>query len=127
MIQFPETIAAFSIRTSMKAAEGYAALTQDFNPIHLDEGFAGKTAFGKPIAHGTMALNLILEAISRAANGAFYIAELDIRFTAPTYIGQTLTAQAMQDDGALYRLEVRTEDGRLVLSGAARLAAKVRG
>lgn len=124
MTQFPALIAPFSIQTNLEAAAGYAELTQDFNPIHLDADFARSTVFGKPIAHGTMALNLVVEAISRASKGVFYIAELDIRFSAPTYIGQTLTGAAKQENDALYRLEVKTDDGRVVLTGTARLAAR---
>ncbi|MGH1331739.1 MAG: MaoC family dehydratase [Paracoccaceae bacterium] len=125
MIQLPARIAPFSIQTNLDAAKGYAELTQDFNPIHLDADFARSTVFGRPIAHGTMALNLIVEALSRATKDAFYITELDIRFSAPTYIGQTLTGAASQEEGALYRLEATSDDGRLVLTGTARLAARV--
>ncbi len=125
MTDFPDTIAPLTISTGPAVARGYAELTQDYNPIHLDEEFARSTAFGRPIAHGTMALNLVVEAVTRAAGGAFYIADLDIRFTAPTYVGQTLTAVATRQSGAEYVLETSADDGRVVLKGTARLAMRV--
>jgi 3-hydroxybutyryl-CoA dehydratase len=122
MTEFPATIAPMTLTTSGAAAEAYAALTKDFNPIHLDPNFAKGTAFGHPIAHGTMALNLLYAAVDDATAQAFYIADLDIRFSAPTYVGQVITGVLRQQNGALYALEVRTDDNRVVLTGTARLA-----
>jgi acyl dehydratase len=37
----------------------FAELTLDFNPLHLDEGFASESPFGRPIAHGLLGLSLV--------------------------------------------------------------------
>lgn len=124
MTDFPTTIPPMTIATSAATTEGYAALTQDFNPIHLDAEFARGTAFGKPIAHGTMALNLIVEAVTQAMQGAFFIEDLDIRFSAPTFVGQTLTGTMTQIEGGRYDLATTTEDGRVVMKGTARLSVR---
>ncbi len=117
-MSFPDTIPPLSIRSGPETAEAYAALTQDWNPIHLDADFAAATPFGKPIAHGTMALNLLVEAVARAG---FRIAELDIRFTAPTFVGQALTASARRREGAEYAVEVYADGETAVLTGTATL------
>src|SRR5438270_5419201 len=35
----------------------FAALTGDFNPIHVDRESAAQTPFGRPIAHGLLGLS----------------------------------------------------------------------
>ncbi len=122
MTDFPDTIPPLTLTTSAETAQAYAALTQDWNPIHLDPEFAAKAGFDRPIAHGTMALNLAIQAVAQAEDGALRIADLDIRFTAPTWIGQSLTTRLTRTDGAEYDLRVVTDDGRSVLLGRARLA-----
>ncbi|WP_340107138.1 MaoC family dehydratase [Pikeienuella sp. HZG-20] len=127
MPDFPESIAPMTIQTSHAAAEGYAALTKDWNPIHLDPDFAARTPFGRPIAHGTMALNLLVEAVGRASGGALRVADLDIRFVSPTFVGESLTADGTRDgrEGA-YEVRVTAGEGRIVLQGRATLAPKTR-
>lgn len=34
----------------------FACLSGDFNPIHVDQAFASKGAFGEPVAHGLLGL-----------------------------------------------------------------------
>ncbi len=124
MANFPVNITSITIVTSADVAEIYAELTHDFNKIHLDSDFAKSTVFGKPIAHGTMALNLIYSAVSTATKEVFYISDLDIRFSAPCYVGQKITGILNQQAGPIYSLEVRTDDDRVVLKGSARLASR---
>ena len=39
--------------------EGFAAVTGDTNPVHLDETYAAGTRFGRRIAHGMLAVSYI--------------------------------------------------------------------
>jgi acyl dehydratase len=41
----------------------YAAVTNDCNPIHVDKEFAAKSPMGGIIAHGSMSLALIWQAL----------------------------------------------------------------
>jgi 3-hydroxybutyryl-CoA dehydratase len=41
----------------------YAAVTNDYNPIHVDKAFAAKSPMGGIIAHGTMSVALIWQAL----------------------------------------------------------------
>jgi acyl dehydratase len=124
MTAYPDTIPSLSLVTSGETARGYAALTQDWNPIHLDADFARRAGFEQPIAHGTMALNLVIQAVDIGSGGALRIADMDIRFTAPTRIGQTLATRVSRDGGARYAIEVVTDDGCVVLKGQATLAVR---
>lgn len=115
----PEKISDLSLQTSHELATSYAALSFDYNPLHLDEEFAAKTAFGAPIAHGTMALNLLLQAIENAFGSKMGHENLEIRFSAPVKVGERITAGGVRaDDG--YSVWVKTEAGVTVISGLLR-------
>src|SRR5512140_3275116 len=76
----------------------YAELTGDFNPIHLDPVFAASTPMGGVIAHGTLSICLLWQAVVRTFGAAAFEApELDIRFLKPVRAGETLTAGGEQN------------------------------
>lgn len=100
----------------------YAEITDDFNPIHLDTEFAAKTPMNGVIAHGTMSMNLIWQAITGsfgmdAAKGA----ELDIRFIRPVRLGDVVTAggEALSDGDGRFKVWVRNQAGEAVIEGTA--------
>lgn len=107
-----------------------AALTGDFDPLHVDEEFARGTAFGRRIAHGALVLGLLsttASMISRRAkaNGAEGVpvsAGYDrVRFLRPAFVGDTLTARYLvealdQEAGrSESRAEVTNQQGELLL------------
>ncbi len=73
----------------------FADLSLDKNPVHLDEAFAGKTRFGKRIAHGMLSASLISAVVGTKipGYGAIYMLQ-SLRFLKPVYLGETLTAWA---------------------------------
>ena len=92
----------------------YADLTQDFNPIHIDSAFAAKTPMGGVIAHGTMSLCLLWQALARSFDAAALpTLALDVRFVKPVRIGETLTAggQPQAGEPGVYDVWVRADDG----------------
>jgi acyl dehydratase len=95
----------------------YGALTRDSNPIHTDAAFAAGTAFGRCIAHGTLSLNalwLSIEASFAPEDAAR--ADMDIRFTAPVYPGETVEGGGTRREDGSYDVWVRT-GGRTVITG----------
>lgn len=109
------TLPQHSLQTSAEGTRAYAALSNDFNPLHLDPAFAATTAFGVPIVHGAMVLDFLLNAID-ATFGPDRATDLDIRFTAPVKVGEEITAGGEQTDNG-YDVWVRKQDGTVVLSG----------
>jgi acyl dehydratase len=108
------------------AIRAYAELTQDFNPIHLDPAFAATTPMQGVIAHGTMSICLLWQALFRSFGAdAFQDLELDIRFVRPVRVGETLTAGGRQRTGDPQEFDVwvRAGDGEDRLAGTVRLAA----
>jgi 3-hydroxybutyryl-CoA dehydratase len=105
-----------TLKVDAETIRAYAELTDDFNPIHLDPAFAAGTPMGGVIAHGTMSLCLLWQALFRSfGDRAFDGLDLDIRFIKPVRLGETLCAGGTPstDAGAdgCYDVWVRGEDG----------------
>jgi 3-hydroxybutyryl-CoA dehydratase len=98
----------------------YAALSNDFNPIHIDPIFAAGTALGGVIAHGTLSINLLLESIERKVGqpcaGAYAI---EARFKHPVRIGDVMEAGGERQPDGSFRLWVRNQRGEAVIEGSA--------
>ena len=103
------------------AIQRYARITGDYNPIHVDPEFAANTEMGGVIAHGTMSLNLIWQALERTlGSAALPSIELDIRFRRPVRPGDVIEAGGTLDDGgASYTVWARNQDGVNVIEGTA--------
>lgn len=101
----------------------YAHLTDDFNPIHVDEAFAAESPFGHTIVHGTLTLTLVWELLAalRPPQGA-HGSRVTVRFTAPVAVGETVTAtleEAAEADGPMH-IVVRRADGATALTADVR-------
>ena len=73
----------------------FAGVSGDTNPIHLHDGFARTTRFGKRIAHGMLSGSFISTVIGTKlpGPGAVYVSQT-MAFMAPVMIGDTITAVA---------------------------------
>ena len=73
----------------------FADASGDMNPLHIDEEYAKKTAFGQRVAHGILTAGIISTALGGEIPGLGTIfVELHIRFMKPVYFGDTVTAKA---------------------------------
>ena len=104
----------------------YAELIGDFNPLHVDEGYARKSRFGRRIAHGMFTGGLISAVLGNKLPGAggIYLSQ-QIEFLAPVYIGDTITAiaevTAWRPDKRILTLKTDcfNQDERQVVTGKA--------
>ena len=73
----------------------YAEITGDYNPLHFDAGFAGRTRFGRLIAQGGIATGLLhaLVAMDMPGAGTVFVGQR-WSFPKPVYIGDTIRAEA---------------------------------
>jgi 3-hydroxybutyryl-CoA dehydratase len=89
---------------------GFAELTGDTNPVHLDESFAQTTRFGRRIAHGMLSASLISALLANRlpGKGTVYLSQT-LRFVAPVYPGDTVTARVtitrIREDKPIVTLE----------------------
>ncbi len=73
----------------------FAGISGDFNPMHVNEEFAKLTPFKTRIAHGALPQSLMAPVLGTKLPGLGTVAlEVTCRFKAPTYFGDTVTAQA---------------------------------
>jgi len=104
----------------------FAELSGDHNPIHLDEGYATTTRFGRRIAHGMFGASLISAVIGNdlPGTGSIYLGQT-LRFVAPVYLGDTVTAHAtvtkIRDDKPIITLECvcTNQRGETLIKGEA--------
>lgn len=87
---------ASHVRTiSAEDIDLYARLTDDYNPIHMDEEYAKNTVFGGRIAHGTITLGLIAPVIGMKLPGqGCALVSISSDFIRPVKIGDSITASA---------------------------------
>ncbi len=72
----------------------YAEASRDFNPVHINEEFAKKTAAGGTIAHGMLNLAFCSQMMTRAFGQHWLTGgRFNIRFKMPARPGDILTVQ----------------------------------
>ena len=75
---------------------GFAGVSGDTNPLHLNHEFASGTIFKGRIAHGMLTASLISTVIGTKlpGPGCIYVSQ-NLRFKAPVRTGDTVTATCM--------------------------------
>ena len=73
----------------------FAAVSGDNYPLHVDAEYAKTTRFGRRAAHGMLTASLLSTVVGLLLQkpGGIYV-EQSLRFRAPVFIGDTLTATA---------------------------------
>jgi 3-hydroxybutyryl-CoA dehydratase len=118
--------ASFSKTVSETDVYLFAGITGDFNPAHVNQAYAEKTAFKNRIAHGMLSAGFISTVIGcqLPGPGTIYVSQ-SLKFTAPVAIGDTITATAEVVEILAERKRVRlrtvctNQDDREVLVGEA--------
>ncbi len=104
----------------------FAELSGDYNPLHFDETFAAGTKFGRRVVQGGLTTGLLhaLVAMDMPGPGTVFLSQ-DWKFTAPVFIGDTITAEAevlkVHESKPVTQLKVSVtrQDGETVLEGEA--------
>jgi 3-hydroxybutyryl-CoA dehydratase len=105
---------------------GFAEVTGDHNPLHLDDDYAAKTRFGRRIAHGMLSASLISAVLANELPGAgsVYLSQT-LKFVKPVFPGDTVTARVtvitIKDDKPIITLETvcTNQNNEPVLKGEA--------
>ena len=104
----------------------FAEVSGDYNPIHLDEAFAKTTRFGKRIAHGMLSGAFISAVLGNEfkTKKIVYLSQT-MRFTAPVFIGDTVTATGtvtkIREEKGIVTLETicTNQNGETLVTGEA--------
>lgn len=104
----------------------FAEVSGDYNPIHLDEEFAKTTRFGKRIAHGMLGGAFISAVLGYEfkVRKIIYLSQT-LKFVAPVFIGDTVTAKAtvksIRSDKPIVTVETICENqaGETLIKGEA--------
>lgn len=104
----------------------FADVSGDYNPIHLDEEFAKSTRFGRRIAHGMLSGAFISAVLGNEFRDMkiVYLSQT-MKFTAPVFLGDTVTATAtvtnIREERGIVTLETicTNQDGKLLVKGEA--------
>ncbi len=117
--------ASFTKTVTEADVYGYAGITGDFNPAHVNKVAAENSMFKQRIAHGMLSAGFISAVLGTKlpGEGAIYISQ-ELSFLAPVYFNDTITAEAeVVEKLEKGRLKVRTtctnQDGTLVIDGHA--------
>jgi 3-hydroxybutyryl-CoA dehydratase len=74
----------------------FAAITGDYNPIHMDDAAAQASGFEGRIAHGALSASFISAVLGNQLPGPGGVfVELNLRFRKPVLIGDAVTAIAI--------------------------------
>ena len=104
----------------------FAGVTGDFNPAHMNETFDQNTFFISRIDHGLLGACFISAVVGMQlpGPGTIYITQ-ELKFLAPTRIGDTVTArvEVLEVIADKKRVRLKTEcvnqEGKVILAGEA--------
>src|SRR5919206_2603987 len=119
-----------TVSKTITEADGalYIAATGDFGPVHIDDGYAATTRFGRRLAPGIMVAGLCTSVLTSELVGTIGVSVEDrFWFTGPVFYGDTLTFEvwiAEQHDESrtiIWEASARNEGGLEVLKARASL------
>ena len=115
-----------------KLVRGFADVTGDHNPLHVDDAYAKKTKFGQRIAHGAILFGIISRVLAEQmpGEGTVYLSQL-INFRAPVFIDDKVTLEAtitelLPKNGAKISTLIKKQTGQVVADGEATVKLPLR-
>jgi 3-hydroxybutyryl-CoA dehydratase len=122
----PGVVSEWSRSVSEADVAQFAAVSGDFNPVHMDAEAAAASPFGGRIAHGMLVASFISAAIANGVpgHGAVYLSQ-SLGFKLPVRIGDTVTVriEVLEVKARTRRVRLatvcRNQDNAVVLEGEA--------
>ena len=104
----------------------FAGLSNDFNPVHVNDDYAKHSIFGQRIVHGFLVGSLISATIASKlpGEGSIYLHQ-DMDFSKPVYLNDTITASVvvsnLRPEKHIVSLETicRNQRDEIVIKGSA--------
>ncbi|MDR2421776.1 MAG: MaoC family dehydratase [Deltaproteobacteria bacterium] len=119
-------VAEKSLVVTEQLVRDFAALSGDYNPVHLDEGYATATVFGHRVAHGVISAALLSTVLGTMlpGEGTIYLSQ-SLEFRKPVFLNENVTAKVEVKDKNNRSKKIRLlttvykADGQMALSGEA--------
>ena len=117
---------SLSKRFTLEDVKAFAGISQDNNPVHLDQEYAEKSVFKNRIVHGFLTGSLFSAIIGTQlpGNGSIYLGQT-LNFKKPVYHDQLVTATVtvidIRKDKPIVKLSTvcKNEQGDVVIDGEA--------
>lgn len=92
-------------------------LNGDYNPLHADPAIARAAGFERPILHGLCTYGVAGRALIRSLcdNDATRLKQLNVRFSAPVYPGETIRTEIWRQETGLAGFRCRVVERDLVV------------
>lgn len=104
---------------------GFAGITGDFNPAHMNRQYAEASSFKRQIVHGMLVGSLFSTAFGTKlpGEGSIYISQ-EVKFIAPVFFGDTITAtvtvaEKLEKGRVRFDCTAANQDGTVVVKGSA--------
>ena len=117
---------------TQREVEQFAQISGDHNPLHLDQEYAAKTMFGKPIIHGVLGASIFSKILGMQfpGEGTIYLKQ-EMSFKRPMFVGieyeAVLTVKEVNKDKHSAVIETKItekESGKTNLIGEAHIMNK---
>ncbi len=121
----------FTQHITEEMVDAFAALTGDYNPLHVDEAYATNSEFGFRVVHGALLSAFFSQIIGMMCPGerSLYISQ-DTQYRQPVLVDSTVhvRAEVINTVEALNMVELRTQvlgsNGELSVDGCARVKVR---
>ena len=84
----------FSVKVTESMLNEFAAITGDYNPLHMDETYAKTTSFEKRVCHGMLLASFFSRLVGMHMPGknALYFSQ-SLNFQSPCFVNDELTVE----------------------------------
>jgi 3-hydroxybutyryl-CoA dehydratase len=118
----------FSKTFSQDDVLDFSRISEDNNPIHIDEEHAAESIFGKRVVHGVLILSMFSKIFGTLypGNGTIYLSQT-AKFLKPAFINDNLIAKAklisFDEDKfqGVFITECFKESDKLIFTGEAKI------
>lgn len=104
----------------------FSEVSEDKNPIHLNEEYAKRSIFKERIAHGMLSASLISAVLGNKlpGEGSIYL-EQNLKFIKPVFIGDIITARveiiSIEGKNIILETKCYNHENNIVLLGKAKI------